>query len=90
MTKSYDVERTEVGDMAYLAVEQFNYLEALFSALVDQLDALGPKDKKIRDAKRLALLGRSHSEQWASAFLDGTNSQPNTERRSHEKDQTEY
>lgn len=74
MTKPYDVERTEVCDMAGLAVEQFNYLEALFSALAYQLDSLGPTDKKIRDAKTLALLGRSHAEQWASAFLAGTNS----------------
>tara|TARA_A100001391_G_scaffold55448_3_gene33977 strand:- start:708 stop:932 length:225 start_codon:yes stop_codon:yes gene_type:complete len=70
MTKSYDVERTEVGDMACLAVEQFNYLEALFSALADQLDAFEREDRAIRDAKRLALLGRSHAEQWGSSFLD--------------------
>ena len=74
MTKSNDVEQTEVRDMAYLAVEQFNYMEALFSALASQLDALGPEDRKTRDAKRLALLGRSHAEQWACAFLDGGDS----------------
>ena len=73
MTKSYDVERTEVGDMACLAVEQFNYLEALFSALAEQLNAFDREDRAIRDAKRLALLGRSHAEQWACAFLDETN-----------------
>ena len=73
MTKTYDVERTEVCDMASLAVEQFNYLEALFSTLADQLDALDQEQNKLRAAKRLALLGRSHSEQWASAFLDEIN-----------------
>lgn len=73
MTKPYDVERAEVSDMACLAVEQFNYLEALFSALADRLDAFGPEDRAMRDAKRLALLGRSHAEQWACAFLDETN-----------------
>ncbi len=73
MTKQYDVERTEVGDMACLAVEQFNYLEALFSALADRLDAFDTEHKAIRDAKRLALLGRSHAEQWASIFPDGSN-----------------
>ncbi|MBA4721506.1 MAG: hypothetical protein H2067_10320 [Alcanivorax sp.] len=73
MTKSYDVERTEMRNMASLAVEQFNYLEALLSALADRLDAFDREDKAIRDAKRLALLGRSHAEQWACAFLDGTN-----------------
>lgn len=73
MTKPYDVERTEVCDMVSLAVEQFNYLEALFSTLADQMDALGREDNAIRDAKRLALLGRSHAEQWACAFLDETN-----------------
>ncbi|MBL4713923.1 MAG: hypothetical protein JKY64_05300 [Alcanivorax sp.] len=73
MTKPYDVERTEVGDMACLAVEQFNYLEALFSAMAEQLDAFGPENRAIVDAKRLALLGRSHAEQWACAFLDYTN-----------------
>ena len=73
MTKPYDVERTEVGDMACLAVEQFNYLEALFSTLADQMDALGREDNAIRDAKRLALLGRSHAEQWACAFLSESN-----------------
>ena len=74
MTKPYDMERTEVGDMACLAVEQFNYLEALFSALADRLDAFGTEDRTIRDAKRLALLGRSHAEQWACAFLDESDS----------------
>ena len=73
MTKPYDVERAQVGDMACLAVEQFNYLEALFSTLADQMDALGREDNTIRDAKRLALLGRSHAEQWACAFLDEIN-----------------
>lgn len=73
MTKAYDVERTEVGDMTCLAVEQFNYLEALFSALAEQLDTLETQNRKARDAKRLALLGRSHAEQWASTFLDETN-----------------
>lgn len=73
MTKSYDVERTEVGDMAYLVVEQFNYLEALFSTLAERMDAFGQEDRTIRDAKRLALLGRSHAEQWACAFLDEIN-----------------
>ena len=74
MTKPHDLKQTEVRDAACLAVEQFNYMEALFSALADQLDALGTEDRKIRDAKRLALLGRSHAEQWACAFLDGTDS----------------
>ncbi|SOC25647.1 hypothetical protein SAMN05877962_12473 [Alloalcanivorax xenomutans] len=37
MTKAYDVERTEVCDMASLAVEQFGYLEALFSVMAEQL-----------------------------------------------------
>jgi hypothetical protein len=69
MTKPYGVERTELGDMASLAVEQFHYLEALFSTLADQLDALDQEQNKLRAAKRLALLGRSHAEQWASAFL---------------------
>ena len=73
MTKPYDVEQVEARDMACLAVEQFNYLEALFSALTDRLGAFGPEDKKIMDAQRLASLGRSHAEQWASAFLDYTN-----------------
>ncbi len=73
MTKPYDVERTEVSDMAGLAVEQFNYLEALFSALANRMDAFDREDRVIRDAKRLALLGRSHAEQWACAFLDGSN-----------------
>ena len=73
MTKSYDVERTEVGDMAYLVVKQFNYLEALFSTLAERMDAFGQEDRTIRDAKRLALLGRSHAEQWACAFLDEIN-----------------
>ena len=73
MTKAYDFQRTEVGDMACLAVEQFNYLEALFSALADQLDALETGHRKTGNAKRLALLGRSHAEQWASAFLEDSN-----------------
>ena len=73
MTKPYDVERTEVGDMACLAVEQFNYLEALFSALADRLDALDHEDRTIVDTKRLALLGRSHAEQWACTFMDEVN-----------------
>ena len=73
MTKPYDVERTEMGDMACLAVEQFNYLEALFSMMAEQLSALDAEDRIIRDAKRLALLGRSHAEQWACTFLDGIN-----------------
>ncbi|WP_278357980.1 hypothetical protein [Idiomarina abyssalis] len=73
MTKPYDVERTEVCDMASLAVEQFNYLEALFSALANRLDAFGPEDRAIRDTKRLASLGRSHAEQWACTFLDEIN-----------------
>lgn len=73
MTKPYDVERTEVGDMACLAVEQFNYLEALFSALAERMDALGIEDRNVRDAKRLALLVRSHAEQRACAFLDEGN-----------------
>ena len=71
MTKPYDVERTEMGDMAFLAVEQLHYLEALFSALAGRLDASDPEDRTIRDAKRL--LGRSHAEQWACAFLDEIN-----------------
>lgn len=70
MTKPYDVERSETCDMAYLAIEQFNYLEALFSTLADQLAALEQKQNEMRDAKRLALLGRSHAEQWACFFLD--------------------
>lgn len=73
MTKPYDVERTEARDMASLAVELFNYLEALFSALADRLDAFGPENRTIVDAKRLALLGRSHAEQWACAFLGEIN-----------------
>jgi hypothetical protein len=73
MTKPYDVERRETCDIACVAVEQFNYLEALFSALAERLDASAPEDRTIRDAKRLALLGRSHAEQWACAFLDETN-----------------
>lgn len=73
MTKSYDVERTEMRNMASFAVEQFNYLEALLSALADRLDAFDREDRTIRDAKRLALLGRSHAEQWACAFLDEIN-----------------
>jgi hypothetical protein len=73
MTKPYDVEQAEVRDMACLAVEQFNYLEALLSALANRLDAFDRKDGAIRDAKRLALLGRSHAEQWACAFLDEGN-----------------
>jgi len=48
-------------------------MEALFSALADRLDAFGREDKTILDAKRLALLGRSHAEQWACAFLDEIN-----------------
>lgn len=74
MTKPCDMERTEVRDMARLAVEQFTYLEALFSTLADQLDGFEPGNRTIVDARRLALLGRSHAEQWACAFLDGTNS----------------
>ena len=74
MTKPYDVERTEVRDIASLAVEQFNYLEALFSAMAERMDAFGLEDRTIRDAKRLALLGRSHAEQWACAFLDESDS----------------
>lgn len=70
MTKPYDMERSDVRDAASLAVEQFNYMEALLSMLADRLDALGLQDKEIRDAKRLALLGRSHAEQWACYFLD--------------------
>jgi hypothetical protein len=73
MTKPYDVERSNARDAACLAVEQFNYMEALFSALADQMNTLGIEDRKVRDAKRLALLGRSHAEQWACAFLDGIN-----------------
>lgn len=73
MTKTYDVERTEVCDMASLAVEQFNYLEALFSSLANRLDSFDREDRAIIDAKRLALLGRSHAEQWACAFLGETN-----------------
>ena len=73
MTKPYDVERAEVCDMASLAVEQFNYLEALFSALANRLDTFDREDRIIRDAKRLALLGRSHAEQWACTFLGETN-----------------
>ena len=71
MTKPYDVEQTEARDMASLAVEQFNYLEALFSALAEQLDTLEGQNDKTRGAKRLALLGRSHAELWSSTFLDG-------------------
>ncbi|MDP0495651.1 MAG: hypothetical protein Q7Q73_05535 [Verrucomicrobiota bacterium JB024] len=70
MTKPYDVERVEVGDMACLAVEQFNYLEALFLALANQLDTLNLESDEVRNAKRLALLGRSHAEQWACSFLN--------------------
>lgn len=70
MTKPYDMGRSDVRDAACLAVEQFNYMEALFSALANRLDAFGREDKTILDAKRLALLGRSHAEQWACAFLD--------------------
>ena len=70
MTKPYDVEQTEAGDMAILAVEQFNYLEALFSTLANRLNAVDREDRAIRDAKRLTLLGRSHAEQWACTFLD--------------------
>lgn len=73
MTKSYDTERVEVSDMACSAVEQFNYLEALFSSLADKMNTLGIEDRKLRDAKRLALLGRSHAEQWACVFLDEGN-----------------
>jgi hypothetical protein len=73
MAKPHGLEQTEERDAACLAVEQFNYLEALFSALANQLDSLGPEDRKIREAKRLALLGRSHAEQWACAFLNETN-----------------
>jgi len=73
MTKPYDVERAKVRDMVSLAVEQFNYLEALFSAITNQLDAFGPENRTIVDTKRLSLLGRSHAEQWACAFLDETN-----------------
>ena len=73
MTKPCDLERTEAGDVACLAVEQFNYMEALFSALADRLDAFEQKDRAIRDTKRLALLWRSHAEQWACAFLDEIN-----------------
>lgn len=73
MTKPYDVERSKMSDMACLAIEQFNYLKALFSALADRLDAFERKDRAIRDARRLALLGRSHAEQWACAFLDEIN-----------------
>ena len=73
MTKPYDVERVEARDMAGLAVEQFNYLEALFSTLANRLDAFDRDHRALRDAKRLALLGRSHAEQWACAFLDGIN-----------------
>lgn len=73
MTKSCDVEQIEVGDMACLAVEQFNYLEALFSVMAEQLATFGTEDRIIKDAKRLALLGRSHAEQWACAFLDKAN-----------------
>jgi len=70
MTKPYDVGRTEVCDMASLAVEQFNYLEALFLALANQLDTLNLENDEVRNAKRLALLGRSHAEQWACSFLN--------------------
>ena len=73
MTKPYDLEQSDLRDAACLAVEQFNYMEALFSALADRLDAFGREDKTILDAKRLALLGRSHAEQWACAFLDEIN-----------------
>lgn len=73
MTKPYDMERTEMRDMASLAVEQFNYLEALFSALADRLDAFDREDRAIRNTKRLALLGRSHAEQWACTFMDEIN-----------------
>lgn len=69
MTKPYDVERRETCDIACVAVEQFNYLEALFSTLAERMDSFGPEDRTIRDAKRLALLGRSHAEQWASIFF---------------------
>ena len=74
MTKPYDVEQRETCDIACLAVKQFNYLEALFSTLAERMDAFGPEDRTIRDAKRLALLGRSHAEQWACAFLDESDS----------------
>lgn len=74
MTKPRDREQAEVRDTACLAAEQFSYMEALFSTLCDQLNAIGLDDRKVQDAKRLALLGRSHAEQWASVFLDGTNS----------------
>jgi hypothetical protein len=73
MTKPYDVERRETCDIACVAVEQFNYLEALLSALANRLDAFDRADNTILDAKRLALLGRSHAEQWACVFLDGIN-----------------
>ncbi|MBM7332693.1 hypothetical protein [Alloalcanivorax marinus] len=73
MTKPHDVEQVEARDMACLAVEQFNYLEALFSALANRLDSFDREDRTIRDARRLALLGRSHAEQWACAFLDEIN-----------------
>jgi len=73
MTKPHDLEQTELRDAACLAVEQFNYMEALFSALADQMNTLGIEDRKVRDAKRLALLGRSHAEQWACTFLGEMN-----------------
>ncbi|ERS13549.1 hypothetical protein [Alloalcanivorax xenomutans] len=73
MTKPYDAERVEARDMASLAVEQFNYLEALFSALANRLDALDHEDRTIVNTKRLALLGRSHAEQWACTFMDEVN-----------------
>ena len=74
MTKPCDVEQRETCDIACLAAEQFNYLEALLSALADQLDALETGRRQTDNAKRLALLGRSHAEQWASMFLDKINS----------------
>jgi hypothetical protein len=70
MTKAYDVQQTEVGDMACLAVEQFGYLEALFSAITERLDKLDLEYSEVRGVKKLALLGRSHAQQWESAFLD--------------------
>ena len=73
MTKPYDAERVEARDMASLAVEQFNYLEALVSALANRLDALDHEDRTIGNTKRLALLGRSHAEQWACTFMDEVN-----------------
>ncbi|MEQ8260493.1 MAG: hypothetical protein RH947_09355 [Alcanivorax sp.] len=55
-------------DTLTLAAEQMDYLEAICASIADALSADGRRGEKICRARQLALLGRSHAEQWSAAF----------------------